>query len=86
MRDALNATGRRIGYSICPNAARCNDPTMVRRAGILHVWHQQMPLTVPKLCTRYCTIFEHSAVSVLKLDSQGKSLVGCSLGREEAVP
>ena len=29
MRDALNKTGRRIGYSICPNDARCNDPGTV---------------------------------------------------------
>eukprot|EP01062_Namystynia_karyoxenos_P041934 TRINITY_DN305_c0_g1_i1.p1 TRINITY_DN305_c0_g1~~TRINITY_DN305_c0_g1_i1.p1 ORF type:complete len:433 (+),score=144.28 TRINITY_DN305_c0_g1_i1:68-1300(+) len=28
-RDALNATGRRIGYSICPDRARCNDPRVV---------------------------------------------------------
>ena len=30
MRDALNKTGRRIGYSICPNDARCNDPKQVQ--------------------------------------------------------
>eukprot|EP00937_MAST-01D_sp_MAST-1D-sp2_P003368 g3368.t1 len=29
MRDALNATGRPIGYSVCPNDARCNDPKQV---------------------------------------------------------
>ncbi|XP_065840339.1 uncharacterized protein [Oscarella lobularis] len=29
MRDALNKTGRPIGYSICPDASRCNDPNTV---------------------------------------------------------
>ena len=29
MRDALNKTGRPIGYSICPDASRCNDPSFV---------------------------------------------------------
>jgi alpha-galactosidase len=29
MRDALNKSGRAIGYSICPNSARCNDPSQV---------------------------------------------------------
>jgi len=28
-RDALNATGRAIGYSICPDRSRCNDPANV---------------------------------------------------------
>ena len=29
MRDALNRTGRPIGYSVCPDDARCNDPSKV---------------------------------------------------------
>lgn len=29
MRDALNASGRPIAYSICPDASRCNDANVV---------------------------------------------------------